>query len=263
MTPRLSLVNVPVLNFLLRSEIYVSADEQLRAAPLILDYEPLSRALVDASQAIKAGSLRLARIDIFILGFLASSDLPPVQLPAQRALPAAVVPVEEAGSSHSTLEDQIDQFHFAEEGEASAKLVKLSDSDSDLDRASTAPDLGSVIAQVDTNQEIEEEGMDLKLRSGLKGLLSNRNKGQSSKDVPKEQPNSKAPPPPPPTSDAALQPMPNLRRKRPVEELEEGKVGHEKAKPQKKGKETKEPKEKRTRSVDSRDEAAIRREQRI
>ena len=56
--------------------------------------------------------------------------------------------------------------------------------------------------------------------------------------------------------------MPNLKRKRPVEELEEGEVGREKAKHQKKDKETKEPKEKRTRSVDSRDEAAIRREQR-
>ena len=56
--------------------------------------------------------------------------------------------------------------------------------------------------------------------------------------------------------------MPNLRQKRPVEELEEGEVGREKARPQKKGKETKEPREKRTRSVDSRDEAAIQREQR-
>ena len=104
-TPRLTLVNVPALNFLLRSEIYVSADGQLRAAPLILDDEPLSRALVDAGQAIRAGSPRLARIDVSIPGFLASRDLPPVQLPAQRALLAAVVPGEEAGSSHSSLED--------------------------------------------------------------------------------------------------------------------------------------------------------------
>ena len=44
-----------------------------------------------------------------------------------------------------------------------------------------------------------------------------------------------------------------------MEELEEGEVGPEKAKHQKKGKETK---EKRTRFVDSQDEAAIRREQR-
>ena len=86
----------------------------------------------------------------------------------------------------------------------SARPVELSDSNSDLDCASAAPDLGAVIAQIDTSQELEEEGMDLKQRSGLRSLLSNRNKGQSSKDVPKEQPTTKAPPPPPPTSDAAL-----------------------------------------------------------
>ena len=117
----------------------------------------------------------------------------------------------------------------------SARIEELSDSDSDLDRASAAPDLGLVTAQVGTSQELEEEGMDLKQRSGLRGLIANRNKGQSSKDVPKEQPTSKAPPPPPPTSDVALQPMPNLRRKRPVRELEEGEVGQEKTKPQKIG----------------------------
>ena len=192
------------------------------AAPLILDYQPLTRALVDAGQAIRAGSPRLARIDVSIPGFLARRDLPPVQLPAQRVLPAEVVPGEGADSSHSSLEVQIDQFRFSEEGEVAAKLVKLSDSDSDIDRASVAPNLGLVIAQVDTSQEIEEEGMDLKPRSGLRDLLSNRNKGKSSRDAPKEQATSKAPPPLPPTTDAALQPMPNLRRKRLVEELEEG-----------------------------------------
>ena len=100
-------------------------------------------------------------------------------------------------------------------------------------------------------------------RTGLRGLLSNKSKGQSSKDVSKEQTAPKAPASPlPPSSDAALQPMPNLRRKRPAKETEEGEIGREKAKPQKKGKETKEPREKRNRSVDSRDEAAIRRDQR-
>ena len=258
-TPWLSLVNVQALNFLLRSKIFVSEDGQLCAAPLILDYEPLSHALVDAGQAIRAGSPRLARIDVSIPGFLARRDLPPIQLPAQRVLLAKVVPGEGADSSHSSLKVQIDQFHFFEKEDASAKLVELSDSDSDINRASAAPNLGLVIAQVDTSQEIEEEGMDLKPRSGLRGLLSNRNKGQSSRDAPKEQTISKAPPPLPPTIDPTLQPLPNLRRKRPVEELEEGEVGPEKANHQKKGKE---PKEKRTRSIDSRDEAAIWREQR-
>ena len=116
-----------------------------------------------------------------------------------------------------------------------------------------------VIAQVDTSQEVEEEGMDLKPRSGLRGLLSNRNKGQSSRDAPKEQATSKLPPPLPFINNPALQPLPNLRRKRPVEELEEGEVDLEKAKPQKKGKK---PKEKRTKSIDSQDKTALRREQR-
>ena len=40
---RLSHVNVLGLNKLLRSEIFISEDEQLWAAYLILDYEPLSR----------------------------------------------------------------------------------------------------------------------------------------------------------------------------------------------------------------------------
>ena len=100
--------------------------------------------------------------------------------------------------------------------------------------------------------------MDLKPRSNLRGLLSNRNKGQSSKDAPKEQVPTKLPPSLPPSTDPVLQPLPNLRQKRPVKELEEGEVGLKKAKQQKKGKE---PKDKRTRSVDNREEAAIRREQ--
>ena len=119
----------------------------------------------------------MARIDVSISGFLASSDLPPVQLPPQRAFPPVVIPEEEAGSSHSSLEEQIDQFHFPEEGEVSARVVELSDSDADLDRASAAPDTGLVIVQVDTSEEVEEEGMDLQPRTGLKGLLSNRSKG--------------------------------------------------------------------------------------
>ena len=124
----------------------MSEDGQLCAAPLILDYKPLLRTLVDAGQAIRAGSPRLARIDVSKPGFLARKDLPPVQLPAQRALPKAVVPGEGADSSHSSLEDQIDQFCFAKEGKVSARPVELLDSDSDIDRTSVAPTLGLVIA---------------------------------------------------------------------------------------------------------------------
>ena len=44
---RLSYINVQALNYLLRSEIFVSEDGQLQAAHLILDYKPLSRIFQD------------------------------------------------------------------------------------------------------------------------------------------------------------------------------------------------------------------------
>ena len=40
--PRLSLVNIADLNKVLRSEVFVSEDRQLRAVHLILDFEPIS-----------------------------------------------------------------------------------------------------------------------------------------------------------------------------------------------------------------------------
>ena len=67
--PKISLTNVPTLNYQLRSEIFVSKDGQLRAAHLILDYVPLSHIFQDMSQAIRVGSSRLARIDISKPGF--------------------------------------------------------------------------------------------------------------------------------------------------------------------------------------------------
>ena len=68
--PRLNLVNVSGLNKLLRSEVFISEDKQLRAVHLILDYKPLSRTYQDTSQAIRAGDPRLARIDVFVPSFL-------------------------------------------------------------------------------------------------------------------------------------------------------------------------------------------------
>ena len=108
--------------------------------------------------------------------------------------------------------------------------VELSESGLDLDRFLTAHSPKLIVARIDTSQEVEEEGMDLKPRSSLRGLMSNRNKGQSSKDAPKEQVPASLPPLPPPPTDPALQLHPNLRRKTQVEELEDGEVGPQKAK---------------------------------
>ena len=72
--PRLSLINVPALNYQLRSQIFVNDNGQLRAAHLVLDYKPLSRSFQDVSNAIKANDYRLARIDVSRPRFLAPHD---------------------------------------------------------------------------------------------------------------------------------------------------------------------------------------------
>ena len=129
----------------------MSEDRQLCAVHLILDYEPLSCAFVDVGQAIRAGSPRLACIDISKPVFLARRDLPLVQLPVQRVLQEVAAPGEGVDSSHSSLEDEIDHFRFTEEGEVPTKPIKLSDSGSNLDRFSVAHSPGLVIAQIDTS----------------------------------------------------------------------------------------------------------------
>ena len=79
--PRISLINVPTLNYLLRSQIFVNDDGQLRAAHLILDYEPILRTFLDVGNSIRANDYRLARIDVSRPGFLALHDLLPVDHP--------------------------------------------------------------------------------------------------------------------------------------------------------------------------------------
>ena len=113
------------LNYLLRSQIFVNDDRQLRAAHLILDYEPISRTFLDIDNSIKVNDYRLARIDVSKLGFLALHDLPPVDHLIPQGIPFAAQPlqqmplgqaiVEEGAASSSSLEEEIDKFQFEEE----------------------------------------------------------------------------------------------------------------------------------------------------
>ena len=102
--------------------------------------------------------------------------------------------------------------------------------------------------------------MDLKQRSDLKGLMANRNKRQTSRDVLKVEVPPSLPPPPPPPTDLGLQANPNLRSKRTVDDLEEGEVGPQKGVKQQK--KAREPKDKKAKSVDNRDKAVVRQGQR-
>ena len=80
-TPRLSLVNITDLNKVLRSEVFMSEDKQLRAVHLILDSKPLSNNFQEVGHVIKAGDPRLRRINVSVPGFLAREDVVPAELP--------------------------------------------------------------------------------------------------------------------------------------------------------------------------------------
>ena len=85
--PRLGLTNVAALNYLLRSQIFVNDDGQLRATHLILDYEPLSRNFQEIGNSIRANDYWLACIDVSRPNFLAPHDLPPVDHPILQGVP--------------------------------------------------------------------------------------------------------------------------------------------------------------------------------
>ena len=123
-SPRLSLTNVAALNYLLRSQIFVSDDRQLWAVHLILDYKPLSNTFQEVGNAIRANDYRLARIDVSWPHFLAPYDLPPIDHPIPQGVPLAAQPIQQVPfgvavakeriASSSSLEEEIDKFQLKE-----------------------------------------------------------------------------------------------------------------------------------------------------
>ena len=259
------------LNYLLRSEIFVSEDRQLRAIHLILDFEPISRVFQEIGHAIRAGDPRIHHIVVSKLDFLAREDLPLVRLPVHQIPPPLIIPLqqvplevpvvaeEEIASSWLSLEEEIDQFRFVEDVGLSEKPVDISDSETKSVNISSVHPKQLIITQVDLESEEEEEQMDPKKRPSLKGLQASRNKGGSSKEAPKTQP--PVIPPPPPPIDLGLLAMPNLKKRRPDQELEEGKLAPQKENKQQKV--TKDPREKRGNSIDTRGEVEVRQPQRL
>ena len=176
------MTNVAALNYLLRFEIFVSEDRQLRVVHLILEFEPISEIYQEIGHAITASDLQLARIDVSIPNFLAQEDLPSVILPLQQVLPEAAAALrEEIAFSRLSLEEEIDIFHFEEEATQGAQVVHISDTKDEPDRhlGVHAPIL--VIARPDSTSEEEEDKMTLNQgNKGLRDLMAVRNKGSTS-----------------------------------------------------------------------------------
>ena len=119
----------------------------------------------------------------------------PVELPFQCSPHEVTASREEIASLCLSLEDEIDQFHFKEEGEVPERPVELSNSEGDFDRFFTAHTPILITARVDTSSE-DEEDMALNPRRVLKDIIVGRNKGSSSKEAPKTQLPPNLPPSP-------------------------------------------------------------------
>ena len=266
--PWLKQTNVVTLNYVLRSEIFISEDGQLRAVHLILAFEPISKIFQEIGHAIRAGDPWINRIDVSKPDFLARDDLPPFRLSIRQIPPPFVIPLqqvpleatvaveEEIASSRLSLEEEIDQFRFVEDDGSFKEPVNISDSETESAKFSSIHPKQLVITRIDLESEEEERAMDPKKRPGLKGLLASRNKWGNSKEAPKTQPPVVLPLPSPPPTDLGLQAMPNLKKRRTDHELEEGKVALRQDNKQQKI--AQDPRDKRGISIDSRDEAEVR-----
>ena len=134
MTPNLNFVNVLDLNRVLRFEVFVSEDRQLRVVHLILDFKPLSDKSQDVGNVIRAGDPRLARINVSVPGFLARKGVVQVKLPSHRAPLEVMVLREETASSHLSLKAKIDQFQLEKDREEQGEIViQVSDLGEELD----------------------------------------------------------------------------------------------------------------------------------
>ena len=144
-TPWISLINIPALNYLLKSQIFMNEDGHLRAAHLVLDYKPLLRSFQDVGNAIRANDYHLACIDVSRPHFLALHDLPPVDHPIPQGVPLATHPVQqvplgqtvaqEGIASFSSLKEKIDKFQFEEETQGVETIV-ISEAEEETDEYS-------------------------------------------------------------------------------------------------------------------------------
>ena len=129
-------------------------DGQLRAAHLILDYEPLTRSFQDVSNAIRANDYRLAHIGVSRPHFLAPHDLPPIDHPIPQGIPLAAHPIQqmplgqtvtqEGIASFSSLEEEIDKFQFEEETQGVEAIV-ISEAEEETDEYQTSGTLQPLV----------------------------------------------------------------------------------------------------------------------
>ena len=108
--PNFNLVNQPSLDKILKAEVFVHSDGQLRATHFILDYTPISKSYQAPKCVIKAKNPRLHQISIVVPSFLIFGPIPEGTLtayPILEGIPKVALPpqytTEEVTSSHPAI----------------------------------------------------------------------------------------------------------------------------------------------------------------
>ena len=139
-TPSLRLVNKASLDRVLQAEIYVNpSDGQLRAAHLILDYNPISHSFQAPSCMIKAKDPRLRRISVAYEGFVVPQGVP---LPIYSLLtePLPVASLAEAPPSSPPIFQVKEEEEAEQEEEGFVDLTSVTDDYEVFNQSTPSPD---------------------------------------------------------------------------------------------------------------------------
>ena len=200
-TPLLRLVNKASLDRILQSEVYVNeSDGQLRAAHLILEYTPISRAFQAPRYVIRAKDPRLHRISVAYEGFVVPEGIPlPRYTPLTQPLPIATLSAGVPSPSPILQVEEEEEKGHEEEG-----FVDLTESTDDFE----------VFNQLSLPKNMPEEmRIQRKPQRSLQELLESQpGKGEAGKPsqpkLPPPSPRSPlhAPQPPPPSRTEQVDP---------------------------------------------------------
>ena len=174
-------MNQPSLDKILKAEVFVHTDGQLRAAYFILDYISISKSFQAPKCIIKARDPHLHRISVAAPGFLLTGPVLEGTLttePIPEGIPKVALPpkyiAEEATSSHPAI--------TKEEEEIEEEVVEVSDSKDEfkvfnqpLSQEASTGDLDHPFTSI-----LDEKGIQHKPRSILQELLES----QSWRDAP-------------------------------------------------------------------------------
>ena len=187
--PNFGLVNHQSLDKILKAEVFLHTNSQLRAAHLILDYTPISKSFLAPKCIIKAKDPRPQRISVAALGFLLCGPIPNGTFttgPIFEGIPKVALPPQQitgvATSSRPTdteEEEVIEVPDSEDEFEVFNQVLSLEIS---------TPDHGPPFSPI-----LDEMGIQCKPKSSLMDLIES----QPGKDAPGKAAQTKPPAPQP------------------------------------------------------------------